>query len=114
MATVYTNILRTLDSGVDPPLVSVHKLYNLSTRRSTMKKLDILAAVLVAVGGINWGLVAVAKFDLVATVVGLDFGQTNAASRIVYGLVGASALYQVVQQHAIRRRWSREPRVATA
>jgi uncharacterized membrane protein YuzA (DUF378 family) len=68
----------------------------------------------VAVGGINWGLVAVAKFDLVATVVGLDFGQTNAASRIVYGLVGASALYQVVQQHAIRRRWSREPRVATA
>jgi len=114
MVTVYTNILRTLDNGVDLPLVSVHKLYNLSTRRSTMKKLDILAAVLVAVGGINWGLVAVAKFDLVATIVGLDFGQTNAASRIVYGLVGASALYQVVQQHAIRRRWSREPRVATA
>jgi uncharacterized protein len=79
-----------------------------------MKKLDILAAVLVAVGGLNWGLVAVAKFDLVATLVGLDFGQTNAASRIVYGLVGASALYQVVQQHAIRRRWSREPRIATA
>jgi uncharacterized protein len=114
MVTVYTNILRTLDNGVDRPLVSVNKLYNLSTRRSTMKKLDILAAVLVAVGGINWGLVAVAKFDLVATIVGLDFGQTNAASRIVYGLVGASALYQVVQQHAIRRRWSREPRVATA
>ena len=79
-----------------------------------MKKLDILAAVLVAVGGINWGLVAIAKFDLVATIVGLDFGQTNAASRLVYGLVGASALYQVVQQHAIRRRWSRDPRVATA
>jgi uncharacterized protein len=79
-----------------------------------MKKLDILAAVLVAVGGLNWGLVAVAKFDLVATLVGLDFGQTNAVSRIVYGLVGASALYQVVQQHAIRRRWSRDPRIATA
>jgi uncharacterized membrane protein YuzA (DUF378 family) len=79
-----------------------------------MKKLDILAAVLVAVGGLNWGLVAVAKFDLVATIVGLDFGQTNAASRVVYGLVGASALYQVIQQHAIRRRWSRDPRVATA
>jgi uncharacterized membrane protein YuzA (DUF378 family) len=79
-----------------------------------MKKLDILAAVLVAVGGINWGLIAVAKFDLVAAIVGLDFGQTNAASRVVYGLVGASALYQVVQQHAIRRRWSRDPRVVTA
>jgi uncharacterized protein len=79
-----------------------------------MKKLDILAAVLVAVGGLNWGLVALAKFDLVATLVGLDFGQTNAVSRVVYGLVGASALYQVIQQHAIRRRWSRDPRVATA
>ena len=79
-----------------------------------MKKLDILAAVLVAVGGLNWGLVALAKFDLVATLVGLDFGQTNAVSRVVYGLVGASALYQVVQQHAIRRRWSRDPRAATA
>jgi uncharacterized membrane protein YuzA (DUF378 family) len=79
-----------------------------------MKKLDILAAALVAVGGINWGLIAVAKFDLVATIVGLDFGQTNAVSRLVYGLVGASALYQVVQQHAIRRRWSRDPRVVTA
>ena len=79
-----------------------------------MKKLDIAAAVLVAVGGLNWGLVALAKFDLVATLVGLDFGQTNVASRLVYGLVGASAVYQVVQQHAIRRRWSRDPRVATA
>jgi uncharacterized protein len=79
-----------------------------------MKKLDILAAVLVAVGGLNWGLVALAKFDLVATLVGLDFGQTNAVSRVVYGLVGASALYQVIQQHAIRRRWSRDSRVATA
>jgi uncharacterized membrane protein YuzA (DUF378 family) len=79
-----------------------------------MKKLDILAAVLVAIGGINWGLVAVAKFDLVAAVVGLDFGQTNAVSRVVYGLVGLSALYQVAQQQAIRRRWSRDPRVVTA
>jgi uncharacterized membrane protein YuzA (DUF378 family) len=79
-----------------------------------MKKLDILAAVLVAIGGLNWGLVAIAKFDLVAAVVGLDFGQTNAVSRIVYGLVGLSAVYQVAQQQAIRRRWSRDPRVATA
>jgi uncharacterized protein len=79
-----------------------------------MKKLDIAAAVLVAVGGLNWGLVALAKFDLVATLVGLDFGETNAASRVVYGLVGVAAVYQVLQQHAIRRRWSRDPRVATA
>ena len=79
-----------------------------------MKKLDIVAAVLVAVGGINWGLVALAEFDLVAALVGLEFGEMNAASRLVYGLVGIAAVYQIVQQHAIRRRWSRDPRVVTA
>ena len=79
-----------------------------------MKKIDILAAVLVAVGGLNWGLVALAEFDLVATLVGLEFGEVNAASRIVYGLVGISAVYQIAQQRAIRRRWSRDPRVVTA
>ena len=79
-----------------------------------MKKLDILAAVLVAVGGINWGLVAIAEFDLVATLVGLEFGETNAVSRIVYGLVGVAAVYQVAQQHAIRQRWSGDPRVSAA
>ena len=71
-----------------------------------MKKLDVLAAILVVVGGLNWGLVALAEFDLVATLVGLEFGETNAASRLVYGLVGLSAAYQIAQQAAIRRRWS--------
>jgi uncharacterized membrane protein YuzA (DUF378 family) len=71
-----------------------------------MKKLDILAAVLVVVGALNWGLVALAEFDLVAALVGLDFGETNAFSRIVYGLVGLAAAYQIAQQAAIRRRWS--------
>ena len=79
-----------------------------------MKKLDILAAVLLVVGGLNWGLVAVADFDLVATLVGLDFGETNAASRVIYGLVGLADVDQVVQQGAIRRRWSRDPQVTTA
>jgi hypothetical protein len=60
-----------------------------------MRKLDLIAAVLLIVGGLNWGLVAVAKFDLVAWIFGLDFGQTNAASRIVYGLVGLAAVYAV-------------------
>jgi len=79
-----------------------------------MKKIDIIAAVLVAIGGINWGLIALAEFDLVATLVGLEFGETNAASRLVYGLVGIAAVYQILQQQAIRRRWSRDPRVVTA
>jgi uncharacterized membrane protein YuzA (DUF378 family) len=55
----------------------------------------------------------VAKFDLVAWIFGLDFGQTDAASRIIYGLVGLAAIYQVAQQHAIRPRW-RDRRLAHA
>jgi uncharacterized membrane protein YuzA (DUF378 family) len=60
-----------------------------------MKKLDALAATLLIVGGLNWGLVAVAEFDLVAWIFGLEFGETNPASRIVYGLVGLAALYGI-------------------
>ncbi len=61
-----------------------------------MKKLDVVAATLVLVGGLNWGLVGVAKFDLVAWIFGgMDFGDTNAASRVVYGLVGLAAVYGV-------------------
>jgi uncharacterized membrane protein YuzA (DUF378 family) len=79
-----------------------------------LKKLDILAAGLLVIGGLNWGLVAIAEFDLVAALFGLEFGDTNAATRVVYGLVGASAVYQIAQQAAIRRRWSSDPRVSTA
>ena len=86
----------------------------LDRKEYTVKNLDILAAVLVIVGGLNWGLVAVAEFDLVATLAGLEFGETNAASRAVYGLVGLAAAYQVIQQGAIRRRWSRNVQPTTA
>ena len=60
-----------------------------------MKSLDLLAATLLIVGGLNWGLVAVADFDLVAWIVGLEFGETNAVSRFVYGLVGIAAIYAI-------------------
>jgi hypothetical protein len=70
-----------------------------------MKKIDIVSAALLIVGGLNWGLVAVANFDLVATIFGLDFGQTNAATRIVYGLVGLAAVYQLSQVRALPARW---------
>jgi uncharacterized protein len=87
---------------------------NLYRKEHVVKKIDILAATLVIVGGLNWGLVAVAEFDLVAALAGLEFGETNLASRVVYGLVGVSALYQVAQQHGIRRRWSQDPQITTA
>ena len=70
-----------------------------------MKKIDIVSAALLIVGGLNWGLVAVANFDLVATIFGLDFGQTNVATRVVYGLVGLAAVYQLTQLRALPARW---------
>jgi uncharacterized protein len=60
-----------------------------------MRKLDVLAGALLVVGGLNWGLVAIAEFDLVAWMFGEDFGGTNAASRVVYGLVGVAAIYAI-------------------
>jgi uncharacterized membrane protein YuzA (DUF378 family) len=71
-----------------------------------MKNVDLIAVALLVVGGLNWGLVAIARFDLVATVGGLEFGQTNALTRIVYGLVGLSAVYVAAQLRAIARRWA--------
>jgi uncharacterized membrane protein YuzA (DUF378 family) len=79
-----------------------------------MKRLDLLAATLVLIGGLNWGLVAVAKFDLVAWIFGLDFGQTNAASRIVYGLVGLAAVYGIGSLLTSARRPRTRPAVVGA
>jgi uncharacterized membrane protein YuzA (DUF378 family) len=60
-----------------------------------MKKFDLPAAALLIVGGLNWGLVAIAEFDLVAWIFGEEFGTTNVASRVVYGLVGVAAVYGI-------------------
>jgi uncharacterized membrane protein YuzA (DUF378 family) len=73
----------------------------------------LLAATLLIVGGLNWGLVAVAEFDLVATLVGLEFGETNAASRVIYGLVGIAALYAIGALVAGRGRALGEPTTST-
>lgn len=62
-----------------------------------MEKLDGLALALVIVGAANWGLVAVAEFDLVAALLGMEFGETNAITRIVYGLVGIAGAWLAVR-----------------
>ncbi len=57
-----------------------------------MKSLSIIdwvALALVIIGGINWGLVGLLKLDLVATL----FGDMSLISRVVYVLVGVSALF---------------------
>lgn len=57
-----------------------------------MKAVNLIATILLIVGGLNWGLVAAADFDLVATIFGMEFGETSAISKVVYGLVGVSAI----------------------
>ncbi len=68
-----------------------------------MKSLDVLAAVLLVVGGLNWGLVGFFQFDLVGAIFS---GQGAGLSRLVYALVGLTAVYQAVQWRAIQRRWT--------
>ena len=54
-----------------------------------------ICVALVLIGALNWGLVSLFKFDLVAALFagGGEFGNISTLSRIVYGLVGLSALY---------------------
>ena len=74
-----------------------------------MKKLAVLAAILVVVGALNWGLVAIAHVDLVATIFGMKFGEVSALSAVVYGLVALAGIYQAVSFKAIQRRWHGQP-----
>ena len=77
-----------------------------------MKSLDVVAAGLVIVGALNWGLVAVARFDLVAALFGMQFGETSPLTAIVYGLVGVAGLYQAVFWKRVQNRWSQSPALA--
>ena len=66
-----------------------------------MKTLDVLAAVLLVIGGLNWGLVGLFGFDLVAALA----GAASPLSRIVYLTVGLAALYQAFGLKGIQHRW---------
>jgi uncharacterized protein len=57
-----------------------------------MRAINTVTLLLLIIGGLNWGLVGLFGFDLVATI----FGEMSMLSRIVYVLVGLSALYQIV------------------
>ncbi len=55
-----------------------------------MSVLDRIALALIVIGGINWGLFGIFRFDLVAFLCG---GQASVVSRIIYTLVGIAALW---------------------
>ena len=66
-----------------------------------MKTVDIIAAVLLVIGGLNWGLVGLFGLDAVAAI----FGEMSLASRAVYVLVGLAGLYQAIGLKGIQERW---------
>ena len=74
-----------------------------------MKTMDVIAAVLLVVGGLNWGLWGAFEFDLVATLFG---GNTAMLSKLVYAVVGLAAVYQAFSLKAIQKRWFVSPATA--
>ena len=67
------------------------------------RQLDFVALLLVIVGALNWGLVGLFEFDLVAEIVGETFGSVNMVSRVVYILVALSGLYLVTMLTRVTR-----------
>ncbi len=65
-----------------------------------MRTFDILAVVLLVVGGLNWGLVGLFGFDLVAAI----FGDMTVFARLVYALVGIAAVYRLLAWRGASRR----------
>mgnify|MGYP006307212027 CR=1 FL=1 len=57
--------------------------------------MDRTALILIIVGALNWALVGLFGFDLVAAISGVEFGELNALNRIIYSLVGLAGLYSI-------------------
>ena len=66
-----------------------------------MKTLDVIAAILLVVGGLNWFLVGAFEFDLVKFI----FGSLPLIQKLIYIIVGLAAFYQIFQWKAIQNRW---------
>ena len=81
-----------------------------SNKEQLMKYANVITLVLVIVGAVNWGLMGLFQFDLVATLFG---GAEAALSRIVYTLVGISGLYQLVPLFSAMSGTANNPQLAT-
>jgi uncharacterized protein len=77
-----------------------------------MKWLDIIGAVFLILGGLNWGLYGFFGYNLIAT----WFGEYSAVSRVFYAFVGLSALYElwdvVFGYKGLQERWCEYPATA--
>jgi len=54
--------------------------------------IDIIAVIILIIGGLNWGLIGLFEWNFVASV----FGYTSVLTRTIYALVGISAVYKIV------------------
>ena len=73
-------------------------------KNKATRAIDVIAFILLVVGGLNWGLVGFFGFNLVEAI----FGTMSPASRIVYALVGLAAIYEIFMWRSIQHRWSCE------
>ncbi|UCD95409.1 MAG: DUF378 domain-containing protein [Candidatus Zixiibacteriota bacterium] len=70
-----------------------------------MKTLDVIVAILLVIGGLNWGLIGVFRFDVVAAI----FGDMGVITRIIYILVGVCAIYRLILWKSIQSRCGKSP-----
>lgn len=66
-----------------------------------MRKIDVIALLLLIAGGLNWGLVGLFDYNVVEAALGFPVLLT----RVIYSLIGLSALYYLVFWKAVQQRW---------
>ena len=66
-----------------------------------MKKFDMLIYAVLIIGGLNWGMVGLFDFDVVAAI----YGDMAPLARLSYIVVGLAALYDIIAIKAIWKRW---------
>lgn len=69
-------------------------------KEETMKIIDVIAMILLVIGGLNWGLVGAADMNLVEKIFGM-----GGLTKLIYVLVGISALYEIFFLKSIQNRW---------
>lgn len=67
-----------------------------------MKILDVITGIILIIGGLNWGVMAIIDFNLI----GWIFRDMNLLTRIIFLVIGLSAVYQIVFWKQIRHHWS--------
>lgn len=76
-----------------------------------MKKLDVIFGALLIIGGLNLGLIGLLDYNFIESM----FGEMSMIPRMIYGLVGLAAIYEILSIKAIWKRWDlhlRRPKAA--